>query len=118
MTEQIQKEKAPNSIPALVMSGIALCISSIGLIYAFYPILCIVSIVFCIASLVLSILGKKKTMQGYDIYNASPESYFGVGMLKAAKIMSLVSFILSIVAIVAAIIMTIVYATVLSNYSF
>ena len=107
-----KRSKAPNCIPALVLSGISFYLCIIAAIYAFCPFLSIVAIVIGIISLVLAVVGKNKTMQGYDIYYASPKSYFGVGMLKAAKIISLVSLIISIVSIVTAIIMTAVYSAI------
>lgn len=109
-TEPLQKEKAPNSIPSLVLGGIALCFCTIAAIYSWYPILCITAIVMGIVGLILSLIGKKKTAEGYEMYYANPEKYFGVGMLKAGKIMSLVALIVSGISILTGIIMTIVYS--------
>ena len=117
---RVKKEKAPNSIPALVLGGLSLCMASAGLefalmgiIYSFSyntvdrisaSIMIVFAIISAVAAGVLALIGRMKTNDGYRQYNMSPDYYFGVGMLKAGKIMSMVGLIMGCVSIVISII--------------
>lgn len=123
MEEQIKKQKAPNSIPALVMGATSLGLveasmmcSSYALVYSLMPymeysvvFLCVFAVAFAIAVVVLSVIGGAKAKEGYEKYNEAPDAYMGVGMLKAGKIMSRIGLILGIISIVFVIIVIVVY---------
>lgn len=127
-TEPLQKQKAPNSVPALILGGLSLSMVACSFIYSYVGILYSVSVymrylkttalvmivfafVFSIASVLLGAIGVVKVRKGYEMYDASPNSYFGVGMLKAGNIMSLIGLILGALCVVLAIISVVVYNT-------
>ena len=58
--------------------------------------------ILAIISLILSIVAKSKAKSGKVKYNESPERYKGVGMLKAGKIISIISLAISIIIIIVA----------------
>lgn len=118
--ESTNKQKIPNSIPSLVMGGISLLLTSlsVGFYYGmltsyianrdspdiFVIILAIISVV---PSIVLAVLSLAKASKGNKIFNASPDSYYGVGMLKAATTMSIIALVYDVIAISIAIVMAI-----------
>jgi len=82
MTDQIQKQNAPNAVAALVLG--------------------ICSIVFgCFfIGLICGIIGLVLAKKGTVAYNEAPDQYTGEGMLKAGKITSIIGIVLSALGII------------------
>ena len=122
---QGKKSKAPNSIHALVFGALSLSMVISSLYFSLFGfidsfsyknfdritafIMIIFEIISLISAAVLALIGRMKTKNGYRQYEMSPDSYFGVGMLKAGKIMSLVGLILCGVALLTVLLVLAVY---------
>ena len=102
-----RREKAPNSIPVLVMGALSLCFASASCLYSLMamtvakgPVLSVMALLFVVVAIVLGVIGRLKVNKGYEMYNASPDSYYGEGMLKAGRTLTVVGIVVAIVGAV------------------
>ena len=77
MTDQIQRQIAPNAVVALVLG---ICSVSFGCLFV---------------GLACGIVGLVFANKGFNTYNANPDHYYGRAMLVAGKVTSIVGIIVS-----------------------
>lgn len=89
MTNQIQKQNAPNAVAALVLGICSIVLA-----------LCMIIIVFIISwplALACGIVGLVLSIKGLMVCNGAPDMYQGMGKLQAGKILSIIGIGLCVV---------------------
>ena len=91
MTNQIQKQNAPNAVAALVLGicSVVLALCAIIVFIISWPL-----------ALACGIVGLVLSIKGLKVCNDVPDMYQGMGKLQAGKILSIIGIGLCVVVLV------------------